>query len=82
MSLFSFYFQYLPHPQHGHVAYGTNGQNNVEIVHSEVQHEQILYNTLRFELQQVIEAYLQRTRQIHPINFVFDFSGVPVQRLQ
>ena len=44
------------------------------------EHERILYNTLRFELQETIQAYLQRTRQAYPINLVFDFSGVQVQR--
>ncbi|CAF3831688.1 unnamed protein product [Rotaria sp. Silwood1] len=40
------------------------------------EHEIILYNTLRFELEECIRAYLQRTGRLYPINLVFDFSHV------
>jgi hypothetical protein len=39
-------------------------------------HERLLYNTLRFELQEAIRAYLHRTRRLYPINFVFDMSAI------
>jgi hypothetical protein len=37
-------------------------------------YERSLYNTVRFELQETIRAYLRRTRQPHPIHLVFDMS--------
>jgi hypothetical protein len=40
------------------------------------EYERLLYNTLRFELQESIRAYLHRTRQLYPINFVFDMSTI------
>ncbi|CAF3104492.1 unnamed protein product [Rotaria sp. Silwood2] len=48
---------------------------HVGIAHIE-EHETILYNTLRFELEESIRAYLQRTRRSYPINLVFDFSNI------
>lgn len=50
-------------------------------MHPMEEYERMLYNTLRFELQQLIQGYLQRTRLPFPINLVFDFSGVQVPRL-
>ncbi|CAF1366076.1 unnamed protein product [Rotaria sordida] len=44
------------------------------------EHETILYNTLRFELEESIRAYLQRTRRSYPISLVFDFSNMDQQR--
>lgn len=41
------------------------------------QHERQLYDELRFNLEHVIEAYLQRTQRSYPIRFVFDFSNLP-----
>ena len=46
-----------------------------EMLHSE-EHERYLYNTLRFDLQETIRAYLQRTRQSYPISLVFDMSDI------
>ncbi|CAF3394734.1 unnamed protein product [Rotaria socialis] len=75
--------QELPehHPQHVNDMSGSNESAYVDTRHFEERHEQLLYNTFRFELQEIIQAYLQRTRQPYPISLVFDFSGVPVQRL-
>ncbi|CAF5048442.1 unnamed protein product, partial [Rotaria sp. Silwood1] len=44
------------------------------------EHETILYNTLRFELEECVRAYLQRTQRLYPINLVFDLSNVQPQR--
>ncbi|CAF1348614.1 unnamed protein product [Rotaria magnacalcarata] len=44
------------------------------------QHETFLYNTLRFELEESIRAYLRRTRRLYPINLVFDLSSIGQQR--
>ncbi|CAF4624308.1 unnamed protein product [Rotaria sp. Silwood2] len=49
------------------------------LAHTE-EHETILYNTLRFELEESIRAYLQRTRRLYPINLVFDLSNIEQQR--
>ena len=37
-------------------------------------HEILLYNTLRFKLQEAIRAYVHRTRRLYPIHFIFDVS--------
>ncbi|CAF3104638.1 unnamed protein product [Rotaria sp. Silwood2] len=49
------------------------------IAHTE-EHETILYNTLRFELEECIRAYLQRTPRLYPINLVFDLSNMEQHR--
>lgn len=36
------------------------------------EHEQLLYNTVRFQLQEVIRAYLDRARRPYPIHLLFD----------
>lgn len=38
-------------------------------------HEQFLYNELRINLQENVQAYLQRTELPYPINYVFDYSN-------
>lgn len=43
------------------------------------EHERHLYEELQMNLQHVVEAYLQRTQQMYPIRFVFDFSHVSSQ---
>ncbi|CAF2898988.1 unnamed protein product [Rotaria sp. Silwood2] len=45
-------------------------------IHTEEQHEAILYNTLRFELEECVRAYLQRTGRLYPINLIFGFSHI------
>ncbi|CAF4064054.1 unnamed protein product [Rotaria sp. Silwood2] len=45
------------------------------IAHTE-EHEILLYNTLRFELEECIRAYLQRTQRLYPINLVFDLTHI------
>ncbi|CAF3196016.1 unnamed protein product [Rotaria sp. Silwood2] len=45
------------------------------IAHTE-EHEILLYNTLRFELEECIRAYLQRTQRLYPINLVFNLSNL------
>ncbi|CAF3995510.1 unnamed protein product [Rotaria sordida] len=45
------------------------------IAHTE-EHETILYNTLRFKLEECIRAYLQRTQRLFPINLVIDLSNI------
>ncbi|CAF4613440.1 unnamed protein product, partial [Rotaria magnacalcarata] len=40
------------------------------------QHERFLYNELRFELEDSIRAYLQRTRRPYPISMVLDLSEI------
>ncbi|CAF5123268.1 unnamed protein product, partial [Rotaria sp. Silwood1] len=37
------------------------------VAHTE-EHETLLYNTLQFELEECIRAYLQRTQRLYPIN--------------
>lgn len=59
----------------------TNGSRNVNQCPSDDQHERMLYNTFRFELHEIIKAYLQRTQQPYPIRLVFDFASVPASRL-
>ncbi|CAF2806169.1 unnamed protein product [Rotaria sp. Silwood2] len=49
------------------------------LAHSE-EHELILYNTLRFELEECIRAYLQRTQRLYPINLVFNLSDIDLRR--
>jgi len=39
-------------------------------------HERLLYNTLRFQLEQIIRTYLCQTHQMHPIYLIFDMSGI------
>jgi len=43
------------------------------------EHERLLYNTFRFQLQQIVRAYLHQTRQSHPIYLVFDLSEMNFQ---
>ena len=38
------------------------------------EYERSLLNTVRFELQETIRAYLSRTRQPWPIHLIFDMS--------
>ena len=40
------------------------------------QHEIFLYNELRFDLEQSVRAYLQRTRRSYPINVVIDLRNI------
>ncbi|CAF3726623.1 unnamed protein product [Rotaria sp. Silwood1] len=49
------------------------------MAHTE-EHELLLYNTLRFELEECIRAYLQRTQRLYPINLVFDLSHMDQRR--
>ncbi|CAF2793140.1 unnamed protein product [Rotaria sp. Silwood2] len=44
------------------------------------EHELLLYNTLRFELEECIRAYLQRTQRPYPINLVIDLSQIDQRR--
>jgi hypothetical protein len=44
-------------------------------------HEQLLYNTFRYELQQIIRAYLYQTYQSYPMYLVFDMSDLNFQFL-
>jgi hypothetical protein len=37
--------------------------------------ERLLYNTLRFQLEQIILTYLRQTHRTNPIYFVFDMSN-------
>jgi len=37
-------------------------------------HQRLLYNTLRFQLEKIMQAYLFQTHHLHPIYFVFDMS--------
>ena len=39
-------------------------------------HEQLLYNTLRFQLEYIIQNYMSHTRRSDPILFVFDMSNM------
>jgi hypothetical protein len=39
------------------------------------EHERLLYNTLKFQLQEAIRTYLQRTQQPTPIHLIFDMSN-------
>lgn len=43
------------------------------------EHERLLYNTLRFQLHQIIRTYLQQTRRVHPIYLAFDLSNIEQQ---
>ncbi|CAF3702562.1 unnamed protein product [Rotaria socialis] len=58
---------------------------NIGMDHSE-QHERFLYNELRFELEDSIRVYLQRTRRSFPINSdieEIDVSDLPnIDRLE
>ncbi|CAF1295556.1 unnamed protein product [Rotaria sp. Silwood1] len=47
------------------------------VAHTE-EHETLLYNTLQFELEECIRAYLQRTQRLYPINL----NDQPQQRFQ
>ncbi|CAF1268723.1 unnamed protein product [Rotaria magnacalcarata] len=53
----------------------SNRSVNIGVDHSE-QHERFLYNELRFELEDSIRAYLQRTRRPYPISMVLDLSDM------
>ncbi|CAF3694563.1 unnamed protein product [Rotaria socialis] len=44
------------------------------------QYERFLYTTLRFELEESIRTYLQRTQRLYPVNLVFDLSNINQQR--
>ena len=39
-------------------------------------HEQLLYNTVRFQLEYIIRNYLSHTNRSGPIYFVFDMSNM------
>ncbi|CAM4983877.1 unnamed protein product [Rotaria socialis] len=52
---------------------------NIGMDHSE-QHERFLYNELRFELEDSIRVYLQRTRRSFPISMVLDLSNIQRQQ--
>ena len=39
-------------------------------------YEQLLFNTLRYQLEGIIGTYLRQTRQSHPIHSVFDMSHI------
>ncbi len=39
-----------------------------------VDQEDLLYNILKYQLQQIIRAYLDQTHLSHPLYFVFDMS--------
>ncbi|CAF4479778.1 unnamed protein product [Rotaria magnacalcarata] len=43
-------------------------------------YEGFLYTILRFELEESIRTYLQRTQRLYPINLVFDLSNINQQR--
>jgi len=43
--------------------------------------EQLLYNTLRYQLEQIIRAYLYQTYPCFPIYLVFDLSNMNDQFL-
>ncbi len=40
------------------------------------EHEQLLYNTLRFQLEHAIQNYLQHTRRLDQIYFIFNMSNM------
>ncbi len=40
------------------------------------EHERLLYNTIRFQIQEIIREYLQRTRRTYPIYLLFDMSDM------
>ncbi|CAF1520599.1 unnamed protein product [Adineta ricciae] len=40
------------------------------------QHERLLYNTVRYQIRQIIRAYLRHTRQSYPIHLVFDLTDL------
>ncbi|CAF1398158.1 unnamed protein product [Rotaria sordida] len=67
------HFQQLPNQQwQQHLRGGMLSPNvpiHFGIPHTE-EHETILYNTLRFELEECIKAYLQRTGRSYPINYI------------
>ena len=42
-------------------------------------HERLLYNTLQFEIQEAVRAYLHRTQRTYPIYFVINMSGMEAQ---
>ncbi|CAF2104341.1 unnamed protein product [Rotaria magnacalcarata] len=44
------------------------------------EHERFLYTTLRFEIEESIRAYLQRTHRSFPITMVFDLSNINQRR--
>lgn len=39
-------------------------------------YEQLLFNTLRYQLREAIETYLQQTHRPYPIYAVFDVSHI------
>ncbi len=38
--------------------------------------EQLLYNTLRFRIQRLIQDYIQQTQRVYPIYLVFDMCDI------
>ncbi|UJR07038.1 hypothetical protein I4U23_011326 [Adineta vaga] len=40
------------------------------------EHERLLYNTVRYQIQQSIRTYLRHTRQSYPIHLVFDMHDI------
>ncbi|CAF4630333.1 unnamed protein product, partial [Rotaria magnacalcarata] len=43
------------------------------------QYKRFIYTTLRFELEESIRTYLQRTQRLYSINLVFDLSNINQQ---
>ncbi|CAF5019821.1 unnamed protein product, partial [Rotaria sp. Silwood1] len=56
-----------------------NAPIHLGMSHTE-EHELLLYNTLRFELEERIRAYHQRTQRLYPINLVFDLFHMDQRR--
>jgi hypothetical protein len=40
------------------------------------EHERLLYNTVRFQIEEIIREYLQRTQRPYPIYLIFDMSDM------
>ncbi|CAF3818973.1 unnamed protein product [Rotaria sp. Silwood1] len=59
--------------------YSPNAPIHLGMSHTE-EHELLLYNTLRFELEERIRAYHQRTQRLYPINLVFDLFHMDQRR--
>lgn len=41
--------------------------------------ERLLYNTLRYQLEEIMRSYLFHTNHISPVYFIFDMSNVNFQ---
>ena len=49
------------------IHYGTNFSD---------EHDRLLYNTIRFRIQEIIREYLPRMQRAYPIYLVFDMSDM------